>query len=279
MPEGLFRISASKNLLEAKLAEIQKNQFAFNSMDQLQRADLLKTVLRELQKEKVPLFSSTQFDQLNKAKGDQASYAEAIKHALDDCAEMNKKIAFCLFSLLNNASKKAEATKMPPSNLALMIAPNVFEPSEDPMKMMANLNPQKEIISDLITRAAEIAKVKMHLQSTHYEHEVQSEAENRFHVLSVSGENLKEQFQGLKGDLLKSKILLNFKEELEQATSDNIEQIVKSIKSTQEYKVLEKSQGLVTLFFGLKTSSVKAFDEMVAERKNDLELEKNFGLN
>ncbi|WP_284698353.1 hypothetical protein [Legionella micdadei] len=77
-------------------------------------------------------------------------------------------------------------------------------------------------------------------------------------------------------DPLKSKILEDFKEQLEHATADNIDQVVVDIEESSEYKALATGQGVMTRLFHLETSSVKAFKDMVAERRADLELENSF---
>ncbi|KTD08968.1 hypothetical protein Lgra_2203 [Legionella gratiana] len=268
-PEGLFRISPEKALIDTKMDEIQNGALNFEPLQQIQRAALLKRVLRELQNEDAPLFSYAQFNTLKKAKetGDK-EFKDAISKLEMDA--MNRNIACHLFKLLNNVSEKAQ-TLMDASNLGIMLGPNVFEiPKElNPLAQLGNVSPQNEIVAELVTLQFQPQ------MSIHYKHEVDDARKNRFHAFEASPKDL-QNFKDLKGDLLKSKILHDFKGQLENATADNIDQVVEKIKNSKEYKVLATGQGVMTRLLHLDTSSVNAFNEMVAERKDDFELEKSF---
>jgi effector protein DrrA/SidM len=81
---------------------------------------------------------------------------------------------------------------------------------------------------------------------------------------------LKGKYEGLRGDALKTEILLQFRIALAQATDrESLEHIVKSLKLSNEYKVLASGQGFTTRFFGLNTSSIIAFQTMVKEARAD----------
>lgn len=271
-PGGIFRLSADKTLMDKKISEIKNGKFNFDDLTQLQRTALLKTVLRGLQDKQVPLFTYAQFESLKRAKEskDKKAYSTEVEQVLNKSPDkMNQKIAFYLLRLLNHALNKEDTTQMTAENLGMMIAPNVFEIPKNlsPDKLLGNTFRQNEIVTDLISQASQIQQPKMHLQVS----------KNRFHAFSATGKNLKEEFQNFKGDLLKSKILNSFKTELENATAETIDQVVKDIQNTNEYKVLATGQGLMTRLFHLDTSSVKTFKEMDAERRVNLELETIFG--
>lgn len=66
--EGIFRISGAKRLIDSKIDEIQKGKMDFGTLNQLEQAALLKTVIRELQNIGEPFISYDKFDNLKKQK-------------------------------------------------------------------------------------------------------------------------------------------------------------------------------------------------------------------
>mgnify|MGYP000104782479 CR=1 FL=1 len=113
--------------------------------------------------------------------------------------------------------------------------------------------------------------------TTHYRNAIYSERNGRHHILNVSSSkfpNLDAHLKGLKGDRLKSQILLDFQQELLAAkTHDEVDALVENFSVKDEYKTLAAAQGLITLLFHRPTSSLKAFKEMVEERKQDISAE------
>ena len=113
-----------------------------------------------------------------------------------------------------------------------------------------------------------------HISSTHYPHMADNPLKGRSHGLGVNSKKfpkLRVEFQGFKGDFLKTQILKDFKTQLENASSlDELHNLVKSLKASEEYKVLKTGQGFFTRLFGLATASAKAFDKMVAEQENKI---------
>jgi hypothetical protein len=113
------------------------------------------------------------------------------------------------------------------------------------------------------------------LQTTYYQYEVDDRTKGRgYHALEVTGEkfsDLKQHLKGLKGDHLKSVILLELKEELKSFKSE--EKLNSFIQTFQNedprFKVLNTAQGIATRLglFGLKTSSIQAFNKMVEEQR------------
>ncbi|WP_064115084.1 RhoGAP domain-containing protein [Legionella bozemanae] len=293
--EGIFRISGGKPLMDSKIAEIQKGKMDFATLTQLEQAALLKAVIRELQNIGEPLFSYEKFDNLKKAQEqihatqkergasfDKATseYNDLRNHLFNEGSDINKKIAFRLLVLLNNVSAKPKA-KMPAANLAIVMAPNLLKvPSSIPLQAQGLIAlSMNGICTDLIEKIREIIKPNLYLQGTHYEAEVRDPSENRFHIFNADGNKLGGEYKGLKGDYLKSRILLNFKSQLEKATSENIDNVVGTLENSPKHNVLATSQGFTTWFFNRDTSSIKAFREMVAERRSDLEFEKGLAMN
>lgn len=116
-------------------------------------------------------------------------------------------------------------------------------------------------------------------QKYHYEHATHSNANDRAHLFAANIDNftsLKDKYSDLKGDVLKTEILADFKKALDGATDpDVVNSLVEKFTTSDEYKVLEKGQGLLTRVLGLETSSIKAFKEMVDAKKQEFDKPSN----
>jgi hypothetical protein len=108
---------------------------------------------------------------------------------------------------------------------------------------------------------------------SYYRHAVfEDEKPNRRHFFNkVSGNKLGDpSLKNLKGDLLKSKILMNFKMALEDAsTLKAVDQVVALYQ--KQLDVLATSQGLLSHVRKRETGSVKAFNELVEARKEAID--------
>lgn len=116
----------------------------------------------------------------------------------------------------------------------------------------------------------------------HYRHAIYNESGGRFHLYKVSGakfSRLPEHLQELRGDHLKSQILLDFKTQLMNAnTHQEVDDLVTAFKVKAEYDVLATGQGFITLRFHRPTSSLRAFEHLVNERKQDISTEQSIKL-
>ena len=93
----------------------------------------------------------------------------------------------------------------------------------------------------------------------------------RFHIFTATPKGLIPRFKRDKGDVLKTRILLQFKAKLAKATSPiELQRIVQALKSSPEYTILKTGQGITTRLFGIKTDSVKACEKMVKKAAQDL---------
>lgn len=112
-------------------------------------------------------------------------------------------------------------------------------------------------------------RYKLLEKETHYQHA--NFGGGRYHMFAASADgfkSLKDKYSLMKGDYLKTKILSDFKELLDKAEDKaNLNDIVNAFKHSDAYKVLQKGQGLFTQVFKLETSSIKALNDMVSERK------------
>lgn len=95
------------------------------------------------------------------------------------------------------------------------------------------------------------------------------ERKHRYTADTFNG--LKAKYQEARGDALKTEILADFKAKLEEATDkQGLDQIVKELKKSDEYKILKTGQDVTTRLLGLKTSSVAAFEDMIKNMEVDI---------
>lgn len=103
----------------------------------------------------------------------------------------------------------------------------------------------------------------------YYTHAVNPKESGRSHLYRASTATYTSlasnpEYSSLTGDSLKTKILENFKEQLEAcSTKGALLSTVARLKETDEYQILSTGQGLFTRTLGIETSSVKAFNQMV----------------
>ncbi|WP_131778549.1 hypothetical protein [Legionella bozemanae] len=101
-------------------------------------------------------------------------------------------------------------------------------------------------------------------ESIHYDHATLGKG--RFHALSLDASGLSPTLQTLTGDALKTAILLNVKKDLDKLTDvSDVEKYKEKFIKKPEYAVLKSAQGLITYFFRRDTSSVDAFNNLIAQ--------------
>lgn len=258
----------------------------FDNLSQIERAALLKSCLFQLQGAQHELISYQRFMEINQTKqaiegktGEELVkatqvYHEKIRDLFKESSFINQAIGFRLFAMLNKTSKTTEQSKMKADTLATVVSSTLMRvPSE--LEFLQLLQVIKEFnlfVTDLIGHFKEIALPRLRLDNTYYEYQIEDPKKGRSHALEVDGAGLQGvDLQVCKGDYLKSKILLVFKAEIEKIDSEaQLEEYVKNRIKTPEYKVIAQGQGLTTRFFGLNTSSVNAFSEMVKEQKRNI---------
>ncbi|CEG56000.1 conserved protein of unknown function (putative substrate of the Dot/Icm secretion system) [Legionella fallonii LLAP-10] len=83
--------------------------------------------------------------------------------------------------------------------------------------------------------------------------------------------NFKSKYGNLKGDHLKTKILEDFRQQIEETTSKKeLADLKTKIEASYEYDVLKKAQGWFTGKVGIKTSSEKALADMFKQQEKFL---------
>lgn len=104
-------------------------------------------------------------------------------------------------------------------------------------------------------------------EELHYEHATFSKGRKHFFDVSEN-KIIALSLRGLKGDVIKTKILADFRQAAENAPDrDSLNQIIEQFKKGELYKILATGQGLVTRLFHLKTDSIKAFEKIVEDLK------------
>lgn len=107
--------------------------------------------------------------------------------------------------------------------------------------------------------------MRIHLQ---YEHATLDELSSRPHKFSAAPGSLIN-YQGYKGDVLKTKILMEAKEAIQACKSeDDILQFQARFK--QQIDILKLGQGDFTRDWGIETTSIKAFNKMLEEKITEL---------
>ena len=103
----------------------------------------------------------------------------------------------------------------------------------------------------------------------YYGHTARGSDEGRAHGFMAVYKDLKGNLKGdLKGDHLKTAILDTFRSTIDEAADEEaLLMIETTLRDSPGFKVLAEGQDKTTRFFGLKTSSVKAFEEMIADKK------------
>jgi hypothetical protein len=80
--------------------------------------------------------------------------------------------------------------------------------------------------------------------------------------------NFKNKYNADRGDFLKTKILEDFKKQIQRTSSkEDLEKLKETVKGSYEYDVLKKGQGYFTQVTGIKTSSLLALDDMFKQQE------------
>lgn len=108
---------------------------------------------------------------------------------------------------------------------------------------------------------------------------------HKFYTVSLSNINFqksqattefndfKKKYQLYKGDYLKTQILENLRERIQETGSkEKLHDLKKQLKTSYEYDVLRTGQGWFTRMFGIKTSSIKTLDNMFEQQEKYLSL-------
>ncbi|OEH46990.1 Multifunctional virulence effector protein DrrA [Legionella parisiensis] len=84
-------------------------------------------------------------------------------------------------------------------------------------------------------------------------------------------QDFKSKYQKYKGDYLKTQILEDIKNQIQETSSKTeLYELKEKLKNSYEYQVLKTGQGWFTQTFSLDTSSVKAFDKMFKQQEDNL---------
>lgn len=282
LEEGVFRVPAANKKILSQLANIKEQKpLELSGWTLIDKADLLKKIFIALKKEGAPLFSEEQ-EKLDEEQENKV-YEDIFQG--NKLSKLRQRLAYETIKLFNNITK-VDVIQMGARNLSVAIGPSLLSDPKSNAET-TDLKEKAEVmylknkyVEELINNFDSIRppselpiKGRYYLQSTFYRHYTDDTEKSRKHNIDVKGSDfaqLNDKFKGFHGDHLKSKILESFKKKLEKATSETFEHVVDELKKSVEYSVLATAQGKTTQTFGLKTSSVKAFEKMVKEQKQNI---------
>tara|TARA_B110000879_G_C11103985_1_gene484405 strand:- start:505 stop:1338 length:834 start_codon:yes stop_codon:yes gene_type:complete len=128
----------------------------------------------------------------------------------------------------------------------------------------------------------ELIMPTIHTVKNSYEHKSFNPLDNRKHALEAkSNDDLQEQFKGQEGDHLKTCILKDFKEQIENTSDpEELKNLKNKLKGSAEFKVLQQGQGIssnIAQSIGkmvdrdlYQTSSVKALEKMFNQQEENI---------
>lgn len=127
----------------------------------------------------------------------------------------------------------------------------------------------KKLVEHLKIEILNSPEKEKKLSSTHYQHQIVYQQQGRPHFFETQGnEQLGSDFSKLKGDYLKSQILLKFKEEIEAISSeDALVDYINKLKKDRRRDILATPQGITTSIFRLETSAINALNQMLEEQQ------------
>ncbi len=125
----------------------------------------------------------------------------------------------------------------------------------------------------------QIEAMENELLKTRYEHFATSNQENREVATMATcadlNQSFKERYKQCQGDHLKSTILKDFYEDLENAeTEREVDDVVNRYKKDGRYDILAKAQNNTMQVLGMTTTSAKAFESLITERMESINAQK-----
>ncbi len=102
------------------------------------------------------------------------------------------------------------------------------------------------------------------LVKRHYHYH--NESGTRWHFFEAKLNN-----ESLRGDALKTKILHKISSQIIKCDNEEaLNKTIEDFKNSDDYKILKTSQGLFSWFFSIKTSSLKAFEDVCHQQRAQL---------
>ena len=159
-----------------------------------------------------------------------------------------------------------------------------FQPA-DQKDMMLALNKRVLQINTLLAAKLQVQYAQPDLPVEFVEQEIKTrnisyaffvnapESGRAYHAFTADTSSLAKDsnLKSLKGDHLKSQILIQLKAEIEFIDEElELDLFINRLKDDPRYKILEKGQGITTRLFHLTTSSIKAFNELVEQRRAEI---------
>eukprot|EP01103_Thecamoeba_quadrilineata_P005657 TRINITY_DN15426_c0_g1_i1.p1 TRINITY_DN15426_c0_g1~~TRINITY_DN15426_c0_g1_i1.p1 ORF type:complete len:355 (+),score=46.48 TRINITY_DN15426_c0_g1_i1:64-1065(+) len=139
--EGIFRLAGEALDIKQVKVEMNANQFTGN-YDVNTLASLIKIWFRELP---VPILNVFPKEVI------EASDPQAFVEAYDNLVHPNKVLMDWLIDFLNRVAEKQDINKMSAQNLAIVLAPNLYEPTgTDPMEGLVLSQKCAQLLTQLL---------------------------------------------------------------------------------------------------------------------------------
>ncbi|CDZ77798.1 Defects in Rab1 recruitment protein A [Legionella massiliensis] len=144
-----------------------------------------------------------------------------------------------------------------------------------PLEPILTVDDNPEVAKAAAISIAKVETTKTALNTIHnnYAYPAKTNKDSRwYHAFKATTKDTSQAFKDKHkdqiGDHLKNSILEDFRKQIEDAPFDlpEFKTFVTTLRNTEGYAILKTGQGCLTTFFDWETSSVAAFNEMVAEK-------------
>jgi len=150
--EGIFRLAGEASDIKRVKAEMNNNQFSGNYDDNTV-ATLIKIWFRELPTPVLNVLPNECFSSTD---------TNLFMEAYNNMAEPNKALVDWLVDLLIAVSEKQSVNKMTIQNLAIVLAPNLYEPTgTDPMEGLVLSQKCAQLLAHLLNSRHSITEQEM----------------------------------------------------------------------------------------------------------------------
>jgi hypothetical protein len=149
--EGIFRISAAKQNVDALRMQIIEGDYTINTKDAHIPANLLKEWMRGMPE---PLFTHNVYDECIKVAKEECQDPQVYMDIMSKLHEVNRHVIYQLIEMILELTKPehSEVTKMNLKNLAIVFAPSFLRyKGNDPMMILKNNVLELQFVMNLVT--------------------------------------------------------------------------------------------------------------------------------
>lgn len=156
--KGIFRVPGKKENTENILLGLSRGTYdnLDNSKSAMDVANALGTLIREKIKDRVIPAANKQLFKDAVEKKDKKESIEGLKEAIANLPEENRNTLMAVVNFLYKVAQHSEENNMTPYNLAVCMAPNLIEDSDDVKEMFEEAKQLPLVISAIIENYAEL---------------------------------------------------------------------------------------------------------------------------